>query len=245
MSPRVRWQAAAVVSVVALVSTGCDLPRFGMPKSATEQGDGIQRLWSGFFLTALAVALLVYVLLFYVLIRYRRRKTDDGLPSQRGYHIPLEIVYTAIPIAIVGVLFAFSTVVERDVNDVQPDPAVRIEVIGFQWGWQFKYDGEGFTVDAPPGKPPEMVLPVGDRVRLRLRSVDVNHSFWVPDFLSKRDLIQGVNNVIEVTPTRTGSFVGRCAEFCGLDHWQMNFAVRVVPKPEYERWLAQQKAAGQ
>lgn len=214
-----------------------------MPKSATKQGDGIQRLWSGFFITAFFVALLVYVLLFYVLIRYRRRRTDDGLPSQSGYNIPLEIIYTAIPIVMVGVLFAFSVTVERDVTAVKPDPAVRVEVIGFQWSWQFRYEGEGFTVDAPAGKPPEMVLPVGERIRLRLHSVDVNHSFWVPDFLSKRDLIPGINNVIEVTPTRTGSFVGRCAEFCGLDHWRMDFAVRVVPKPAYERWLAQQKEA--
>ena len=244
MSPLVRWRAAAAIVGVALVTTGCELPRFGIPDSATEQGDGIQKLWSGFFLAACAVALLVYVLLIYVLVRYRRRPTDDELPSQSGYHIPLEITYTAIPIVIVAVLFAFSTMVERDVTDVKPDPDVRIEVIGFQWGWQFRYQDDDFTVTAPAGEPPEMVLPEGERARLRLQTVDVNHSFWVPDFLSKRDLIPGVDNVIELTPTRTGSFVGRCAEFCGLDHWRMGFSVRVVPPAEYRQWVVEQQAAG-
>ena len=70
-----------------------------------------------------------------------------------------------------------------------------------------------------------MVIPVGQPVELRLVSADVNHSFWVPDFLSKRDLIPGVDNEISVTPTEIGSYVGRCAEFCGLDHWRMNYTV--------------------
>jgi cytochrome c oxidase subunit 2 len=77
-------------------------------------------------------------------------------------------------------------------------------------------------------------------VQLRLVSADVNHSFWVPDFLSKRDLIPGVDNKITITPTETGQYVGRCAEFCGLDHWRMNYTVRVVAADEYEAWLDDQ-----
>ena len=89
-----------------------------------------------------------------------------------------------------------------------------------------------------------MVLPVGRTTRLRLVTSDVNHSFWVPRFLSKRDLIPGVRNEIDVTPNTRGSFVGRCAEFCGLDHWRMNFSVRVVSPAEYERWLSDQGTGG-
>ena len=231
------------VGAVLAASTSCELPRFGMPDSATEQGDGIQRLWSGFFVAAMAVALLVYVLLAWVLIRYRRRSSDgDELPSQSGYHIPLEIIYTAIPIVIVAILFAFSTVVERDVTDLQPDPAVQVEVIGFQWQWQFSYVDEDVTVDGAPDEPPELVLPVGQRTRLRLRTTDVIHSFWVPEFLEKRDLIPGVDNEIDITPTRRGTYTGRCAEFCGLDHWRMNFTVRVVTPAEFEAWVAERQA---
>jgi cytochrome c oxidase subunit II len=86
------------------------------------------------------------------------------------------------------------------------------------------------------------VLPVDRTSQLRLVTTDVNHAFWVPDFLSKRDLIPGVDNEIDVTPNEVGEYRGRCAEFCGLDHWQMYFSVRVVSQDEYEAWLAEQQA---
>jgi len=91
------------------------------------------------------------------------------------------------------------------------------------------------------GSPPELVLPVGETVQLNLKASDVNHSFWVPRFLSKRDLIPGVRNRINVNVSETGTFVGRCAEFCGLDHWRMNFAVRAVSKADYQSWLRDQQ----
>ncbi len=230
----------ALAGVVAL--TSCELPRFGAPDSASEEGDHVLSLWSGFFVAAVAVALLVWVLVIVALVRGRRRDGDDEIPSQRAYNIPLEIAYTVVPIIIVAVLFAFSVRTEEKVTRVVADPAVRVEVIGFQWGWQFRYVDDGFTVDAPPGELPELVLPVGVSSNLQLVSTDVIHSFWVPDFLSKRDLIPGVDNEITVTPTRPGSFDGRCAEFCGLDHWRMAFEVRVVPEAEYDAWVAEQQA---
>jgi cytochrome c oxidase subunit 2 len=222
-------------AVVALALSGCDLPRFGAPDPASDQGRRIGTLWSGFFLAAVAVALLVWVLLAVVLIRSRRRPGDDDhIPSQRAYNIPVEVAYTALPVIVVAVLFFFSIHTERQVTRVSKDPAVRVRVVGFQWGWRFEYPG--FTVDAEAGKPPELVLPLGKPSNLRLVSTDVNHSFWVPRFLSKRDLIPNVRNEITVTPTRTGTYIGRCAEFCGLDHWQMYFTVRVVPDAEYATW---------
>jgi cytochrome c oxidase subunit 2 len=243
MAPRLpralRAGANAVTVALAgsLLLSACELPRFGAPDPASDQGRRIGGLWSGFFLAAAAVALLVWVLLAVVLIRHRRRPGDeDRIPSQRAYNIPIEVIYTAIPVVIVAVLFLFSVSTERKVTAVSKHPAVRVEVVGFQWGWRFRYLDEGFTVDAEPGKPPELVLPLGAPSNLRLVSTDVNHSFWVPNFLSKRDLIPNVRNEITVTPTRTGTFIGRCAEFCGLDHWQMYFTVRVVPERQYEAW---------
>ncbi|MCU1453911.1 MAG: coxB [Acidimicrobiales bacterium] len=202
----------------------------------------MQRLWSGFFVGAALVTLLVWGLLVWVVLRYRRRPDDDGLPSQKAYNIPVEIAYTAIPIVIVAVLFALSVTTQRRVTNVSPKPDVIVTVVGFQWGWQFAYDGLGFTVIAAPGQPPEMVLPLGSRARLKLVTNDVNHAFWVPKFLEKRDLIPGVRNEIDVTTTKLGSYVGRCAEFCGLDHWAMYFSVRVVPPADYQRWIAQKRA---
>jgi cytochrome c oxidase subunit 2 len=182
------------------------------------------------------------VLLVYVLVKFRRRD-GDPIPSQRAYNIPIEVAYTLVPVLIVAVLFAFSMRTQPSVTRVSTTPAVRVEVVGFQWGWQFRYRREGFTVDAPPGELPQLVLPIGKASNLKLVTTDVIHSFWVPNFLGKRDLIPGVNNEITVTPNRRGSFRGRCAEFCGLDHWRMAFTVRVVPQAEYDRWVADQQAA--
>jgi cytochrome c oxidase subunit 2 len=154
----------------------------------------------------------------------------------------MEVFYTAAPIVAVAVLFGFSVATENDVNEVDDDPnAIEVEVVGFQWSWEFHYPDEHVTVTGEPGAGPEMVLPVDRKIHLRLVSTDVAHSFWVPDFLSKRDLIPDVDNEIQITPTRTGSYVGRCAEFCGLDHWRMNYTVRVVPEDEYETWLEEHR----
>lgn len=251
MAPRlrrslsIRLRASALVAVVTVGLSGCTLPRFGIPDPADKQGRPIASLWSGFFVAAIAVMLLVWVLLAFVLVKYRHRERPDGeVPSQKPYNIPLEITYTAIPVLIVAVLFFFSVRAQHQATAVSTKPAVRVEVIGFQWSWRFRYLGEGFTVDAKPGEPPELVLPLGAPTNLQLVSADVNHSFFVPRFLSKRDLIPGVHNVITVTPEKLGSYVGRCAEFCGLDHWRMYFSVKVVPMAQFKSWLAAHQGTG-
>jgi cytochrome c oxidase subunit 2 len=239
---RTRCCASGVVALgFGWILAGCELPSFGAPDSASDEGDRILSLWQGMFVAALAVGALVWGLLIFVLLRYRRSKrhTEDELPSQNAYNIPLEAVYTTIPILIVAVLFGFSVFTENKVNAVDHDSdAVKVDVIGFQWSWEFRYPDEHITIIGEPGKPPELVLPVDRPAHLQLISNDVNHSFWVPDFLSKRDLIPGVDNEIQITPTKTGSYIGRCAEFCGLDHWRMNYTVRVVSAADYDAWLA-------
>lgn len=234
------WRVLAA-AVATLIAGGCDLPGFGAPDPKSEQGESIFSLWQGFFVTAIAVGLLVWGLLIFVILRYRRR--DDTIPGQNPYNIPIEILYTVAPVVLVAVLFGFSVAAENDATRIEPDPVAHIDVVGFQWSWQFVYTDEDITITGEPGEPPEMVIPVGRPVELRLVSADVNHSFWVPDFLSKRDLIPGVDNEISITPTETGSYVGRCAEYCGLDHWLMNYSVRVVPDNEYEAWLDDQQAS--
>lgn len=235
------------LAAAAILLAGCSsLPRFGAPNAASSEGQRVQHLWSGFFVAAAVVVLTVWVPLTIVLIRNRRRKHHDPdvLPSQKPYNIPVEVAYTVVPILMVIVLFILSVGVEKKVTAVSERPAARVEVVGFQWGWQFRYADEGFTIDAPPGGKPELVLPMGSPSNLRLVSTDVNHSFWVPDFLTKRDLIPGVRNEITVRPTRLGSYKGRCAEFCGLDHWRMDFTVRVVPMDQYQAWVAEHRGKG-
>lgn len=235
------WRLVAVAAA-ATIATGCELPGFGAPDPKSTEGESIYSLWQGFFIASIFVALLVWGLIIYSIIRYRRR--DEEMPSQKPYNIPVEILYTTAPVLIVAVLFGFSVATEGVATEVPDDPAVRIEVVGFQWSWQFVYPDEDIVVTGDPGEPPEMVIPLGQPTELVLVSTDVNHSFWVPDFLSKRDLIPGVNNSIAVTPTEVGSYVGRCAEFCGLDHWRMYFSVRVVSQDDYDAWIDEQLAEG-
>jgi cytochrome c oxidase subunit 2 len=231
----------AALAVALSAAGGCELPGFGAPDPKSAEGDSIFSLWQGFFLAAMAVAALVWGLLIFVVLRYRRR-TDD-IPNQKPYNIPIEVVYTVAPILVVAVLFGASVATENAVTDLESEPAAHIDVVGFQWSWQFIYTDDDVTITGEPGEPPEMVVPVDEPVELNLVSADVAHSFWVPDFLSKRDLIPGVENQISVTPTETGTYIGRCAEFCGLDHWRMHYTVRVVPEDEYEAWLDEQRDA--
>jgi cytochrome c oxidase subunit 2 len=230
-----------VVAIAVTVAAGCELPGFGAPDPRSEEADSIFSLWQGFFLTAMAVGALVWGLLVFVVLRYRRR--NDDIPNQKPYNIPVEVVYTVAPILIVAVLFGASVATENAVTDLDPDPVARIDVVGFQWSWQFVYTDDDVTITGEPGEPPELVVPLDQPVELNLVSADVAHSFWVPDFLSKRDLIPGVDNEITVTPNESGTYVGRCAEFCGLDHWRMRYTVRVVPEDEYEDWLDEQRDA--
>lgn len=191
---------------------------------------------------ALAVGGLVSFLIVYSLVRFRRR--NDQLPGQSSYNIPIEVVYTVAPLLVVAVLFAFTMATERKVTATTDDPDLVVDVVGFQWQWQFLYPDHNVSVIGGPDAPATLMLPVGRTVRLRLRSPDVVHSFWVPRFLSKRDLIPGMDNEIDVDVDEAGTWIGRCAEFCGLDHYRMNFSVKAVPAQEFDQWVASHRAPG-
>ncbi len=234
---RVSLLAVALVVVAGGCSSGF---RFGAPDPVTGQGEEVLDLWRGFHWIGLGVGLLIWGLVVFSVLRYRRR--NDELPSQSPYNIPVEIVYTVAPLLVVIGLFAFTVTTQQRVVALVDDPDVVVDVVGFQWSWQFDYPDEGVTIRSDGVTPPEMVLPVGSTVRFRLVSSDVIHSFWVPRFLVKRDLIPGVDNEIDVDVTEAGEWVGRCAEFCGLEHYEMNFSVVAVPAGDYADWLDEQRA---
>jgi cytochrome c oxidase subunit 2 len=226
------------LALVAVVLSGCSL-EFGGGRGATRQGRDIFGLWQGSVVVGLLVGGLVWGLIVFAVFRYRRR--DDDLPNQTQYLIKLEILYTIVPVVIVAVLFAFSYRTQNEVDALTRDPAVTIDVKGFQWQWQFQYRDDDVTVTGLPGKEATMVLPEDRTTRLVLTSPDVIHSFYVPDFLFKRDVIPGVINKVDVTPRDRGSYTGRCAEFCGLDHAKMTFEVKVVSMAEYRDWVTEQQ----
>jgi cytochrome c oxidase subunit 2 len=224
-----------VLLLAPVALAGCGLVDHAGKRGSSEQGRDIFDLWQGSVIAALVVGGIVWLLIGWAFFRYRRR--GDQLPTQRQYIVSLEVVYTAVPILIVAVLFALSYRTQRDVDALSSDPDLVIEVEGFQWQWQFHYVEEDITVTGLPEKPPVMVLPVDTTVRLVLTSPDVIHSFYVPDFLYKRDVIPGVENEVDVDVVDVGRYTGRCAEFCGLDHAKMTFEVDAVTTDDFRDWV--------
>lgn len=231
-----RGRACRVVAliIVAGLLAGCEA-RFGAQSGSTKQGEHILDLWRVMVVIALVILALVVGLVVWCVVRYRRRSAQ--IPTQRQYHIPIEVIYTTVPFLVLAVMVGLSWRTQNEVDALAPRPAVVIEATGFQWQWQFVYPNAGVTVTGLPDKRAVMVIPVDETVRIRLTSRDVIHSMFVPEFLFKRDAIPGVVNRFDFTATTPGRYVSRCAEFCGLDHAQMLFDVEVVPRSEFDRWV--------
>jgi cytochrome c oxidase subunit 2 len=228
-----RWLA---VTALVLAAAGCT------PESVTEQGQAIYNLYSLFLYIAAVVFVVVSGLVIWSVVRYRRR--DDELPTQTHGNNRLELIWTAIPTVIVLVLFVFTIQAQNKVLDSPGEADVNVTATAFQWSWRFTYEGTGAEVVGGPETIPELVVPVGQRVRVKLVSVDVVHSFYVPQTLFKRQAIPGVTNEFDLTFEKTGLFHGQCAQFCGLQHTDMVFRVRVVTQGEYQSWLAETTRRG-
>ncbi|MGL5808575.1 MAG: aa3-type cytochrome oxidase subunit II [Nocardioides sp.] len=239
--------AIALISVLVAMS-GCSAEaqdqwrNLAMPDPATEESQGIFDLWIWSWVAALAVGVLVWGLIFWVVFRYRR-KSPDEIPVQTRYNLPLEIFYTIAPILMVIVLFRWTVTVQNDVLSEDPNPDHVVSVVGFKWSWRFNYVGED-AVEAPvvyetgtAREMPTLWLPVDESVEFRLHSPDVIHSFWVVGFLMKMDVVPGRANKFQVTPNTIGEFKGKCAELCGVSHSRMLFNVKVVSKADYEQHL--------
>jgi cytochrome c oxidase subunit 2 len=219
--------------------------RLGMPEGATDRAPYIFDLWQGSWVAAILVGILMWGLIGWACFAYRRRSHDE-IPVQTRYNLPLEILYTVAPIVMVLVFFYYTVTTQNDVlEEVSAEEADHnILVVGQQWSWTFNYvedealDGStsvyegGTTADRPT-----LVLPVDETIRVELASPDVIHSFWVPAFLFKMDVVPGRANSFSFTPTREGEFVGRCAELCGAYHSRMLFDVEVVSADEYAAHL--------
>ena len=186
--------------------------------------------------------LVVAGLLVWSMIRYRRR--GDELPPQIHGNNKLELTWTLIPLLLVIVLFVVTIQGQNRALEKSSRPALEVDVLAFQWSWRFAYEGQGVEVVGSPGNVPELVVPVGQPVRIRLTSADVVHSFYVPRTLFKRQAIPGRTTEFDLTFEKAGTYQGHCVQFCGLAHDDMLFRVRVVSPGEFQSWLAQASRSG-
>jgi cytochrome c oxidase subunit II len=237
----------AGAAAAALVLSGCtvnEIAFLDLPEPVTKEGLITQNLWQGSWIAAWAVGIITWALMLWAAFAYRRKHKDDT-PEQTQYNIPIEILYTVLPLIMVLGLFFFTARDQTEILTVSNDQDETVEVVGFRWNWAFNYlDQDAYAVGSPD-RPAELVLPVGEKIRFELVSPDVIHSFWVIDFLFKMDVIPGKRNVFELTPDKVGTYAGKCAELCGTDHARMLFTVRVVEPAEYDQYIADLKTRGQ
>ncbi|MEE2523319.1 cytochrome c oxidase subunit II [Pseudarthrobacter sp. J75] len=247
----------------ALVLTGCspEVEKGWLPteRGTTSNTDRIMDLWVNSWIAALAVGIITWGLMVWCIVAYRRRKGTVGFPKQISYNLPIEIFYIVIPIFMVLVFFYFTDRDQQAIDDRSQPADVVVDVRGKQWAWDFNYKaGDVISEDVYESgvqahltgdvidkeELPTLYLPVNRSVELELNSRDVIHSFWVPAFLQKRDMIPGKENYLRFTPTAEGTFDGKCAELCGEYHSEMLFRVKVVSEAEFNAHIEELSEAG-
>lgn len=203
----------------------------------TDTRDEFHDLMALYLPVLTTVGAIVVAAILFAVVRYRRRPGRE--PSGRSDHKLAESIWVLVVAAIVAGLVWATFTAEARVDRVSSDPGLRVDVTAFKWQWRFDYAGE----DVPPivgtdSKPAELVVPEGTTVRFTMTSRDVIHAFWVPALRFKRDAFPRRETEFDLVFDRPGRLVGRCAEFCGFEHAEMTFDVRVLTETEFRGWLA-------
>ena len=265
-----RAASLAAVGIGVLALGGCskdsqgEWERFAMPDPASAQGEHTLDLWQGAWWAALITGVIVWALIFWAIFKFRRR-SDDEIPVQTRYNLPLEIFYTIAPIIMVIVFFAHTVETQNFILDEDSVSPVEntIEITGQQWSWTFNYGvgemdrsaddelmDDTFAYDkyafvsGTGSNIPTLVLPVDVTTRFNLHSPDVIHDFGVPAFIMKMDVVPGRVNHYTITPTTEGTYAGKCYELCGAYHSRMLFSVEVVSQEKYDAYVQHLVDAG-
>ena len=248
----------AIVTTVALAGCTTQQTLGWLPTEpgTTNQVDRVIGLWVTSWIVLLAVGAITWGLIIWAAIVYRRRKGQTGLPVQLRYNMPIEIFYTVVTLILVLGFFAFTARDQAEIEAPLADPDVTIEVYGKRWAWDFNYitddvfyqgiqaqetgPNNEIDVDALP----TLYLPVDKKVEIKIESRDVIHSFWIIDFLYKKDMIPAKTNYWYFIPQKEGTYAGKCAELCGEYHSLMLFNVEVVSQEEYDAQMDVLRAQG-
>ena len=230
---------AVLLAGVAVLVSSCGWSLWDSPMTTVRPRSDFGRWIDEIFMliswTTLVIFILVEAALVYACWRFRDRP-GAPIPKQVHGHTVLEISWT-IAFAVVLLIIGIPTI--RIIFKTQEAPAataLRVDVAGKQWWWEFTYPESKITTAN------ELHIPVGQTVAFNLHAPDVIHSFWIPGLGGKRDVVPHRVNRIVLTPEVPGEYLGQCAEYCGVSHANMRFRVVVHPKGEFEQWVKNQQA---
>jgi len=235
-----RLAVALFLVALGLGAAGCGwiFPQTPMTTvhPTTAEGRMIQDVYSAVTWWVIAIFLVVEVALVYVVVRYRRRPGDDGVPEQTHGNTALEIGWTLLPlIPIIAVMVPSLQVTCALQQPAPSEDPLEVVVTGRQWWWKVEYPELGITTAN------EIHLPQGRMANIHVQSDNVIHSFWVPRLMGKRDLVPGRGQKVWFTPEETGEFQGQCAELCGAQHARMRFKVFVDSPEDFQAWVEHQQ----
>ncbi len=253
-----------ISSVAALLLLGAVTPaqaawdQLNMPEGVTSVSQEIFALHMLILWICVVIGIIVFGVMGYAMIAFRRRVHPT--PSKVHENAKLELLWTIIPVLILVGMAVPSVATLRDIYDESPGD-INIEVIGYQWKWEYRYQEDGISffsnlltskdqidgrleksefylveVDEP------VVVPIGKRIRFLVTASDVLHSWWVPDFGIKRDAVPGYVNATWIELDKPGVYRGQCTELCGKDHGFMPIVVHAVSQADYDAWVAEKIA---
>jgi cytochrome c oxidase subunit 2 len=252
------WLLAAAVAIVLLGLAVLNAPAiwnsFFPPEAKSVEGQEIRNLYDIVFGFAVVIFVVVEGLIIWSVVRYRRKPGDNELPPQTHGNNLAEITWTVIPTIIVIILFFASWQTLNSVEATSTAPNLEVRAVAGQFQWSFEYlpaDAKSdakpvFTINSPVGPDGGLTLPAGQTTHLYLKSPDVIHAFYVPQFLFKRDVVPGITNQfdLQIPASDAGqTYRGQCAELCGIGHRIMLFEVHALAPADFQTWMQNQIAA--
>jgi cytochrome c oxidase subunit 2 len=232
-------QMLAIALVVSALGVALGLLIDWFPVQASGEAKKIDTLWDVLLIASVPIFVLVQTYVVYTVVKFRMRPGEelkDGPPIHGN--TKLEVIWTAIPAILMVALCSYAYVVLTDIEDATAGEQLDVRVVGEQFTWTFNYKGDG-DQDVVSN---ELYLPVDTQVEFTVQSKDVIHDFWVPAFREKIDAVPGIDTHYGVHLNRAGDYPVVCAELCGLGHAAMRQTAHVVPRQEFDRWLADQQA---
>src|SRR6187401_385556 len=240
---RGRRLVLVAVAAVALVLAACSEVRNNgqnslQPKSP--QADKIYDLFLPILIIAIVVGIAIICATVFVALKFRYKKGSNENPKQVHGNTRLEIGWTVLPALLLAIIAVPTVATIFDLAENPGPQALQVHVVGKQWWWEFKYpDAKVVTAD-------ELIIPTGRDVFVKLdacegegtsKTCNVIHSFWVPELAGKKDVVPGHTNTLTIEADRPGTFLGQCAEYCGLSHANMRLRVIAETKADYEKWI--------